>query len=168
MFRQSCGRLPFLVPVTTKSASVIGKLTSFDYFSIDPTPDQISRLKEAAPFTQEMELAFFVVHFGMSKRDFLELTETEKAFIRKEFETHTVTKYTHYRNAMYNALANSKRKKRAKFIELFTKRRPKANKEYNLQAVNLVKRIEEKEGKNWVAEIYRQNGLLRNLKKGRG
>ncbi|AQR76383.1 hypothetical protein ERICI_02994 [Paenibacillus larvae subsp. larvae] len=112
-------------------------------------------------YSYERELAFFVVNFHMSKRDFDELTEKEKLFIRKEWENKVIFESTMTRNAALNAIANANRKKNSRFIELHKKKRERANKEFNTAAIVVITQTEEREGKGWVDEIYKANGLRR-------
>lgn len=104
-------------------------------------------------------MAFFVVNFGYTKEDYSALTETEKTFIRKEFERKTITDTTYLRDAVFNAVINAMRKKGAKFQELFKKKQAKADVEFNEQAVDIVIEVEARDGKSWVDEIYHANGL---------
>lgn len=106
-----------------------------------------------------MDLAFFVVNFGFSKKEYEELTESEKMFIKKEFENKTVRESTYLRDAVYNAVNNALRKKGAKFQELFKKKQAKADTEFNENAIEVVLELEEKNGKSWVDLIYEKNGL---------
>jgi len=117
-------------------------------------------------YAQARDFAFFVANFSYSKKDYDALTELEKMFIRKAYESKIVNESTFIRNAHLNALANSKRKKSAKFIELFKKRRKKVDKEYNKNAESTILKVEEKEGKSWVDKIYASVGRKRPVKKG--
>lgn len=112
------------------------------------------------------DFAFFVANFSYSKRDYNALTELEKHFIRKAYESKVVSESTFARNAHLNAIANSKRKKNKKFIELFTKRRKKVDKEFNKNAEASILSVEEKEGKSWVDKLYAGLGRKRPVKKG--
>jgi len=113
----------------------------------------------AKPFQREMELAFFVVEIGMTKSEYEQLTETEKLFIRKRYEQKFINETTWMRNATLNAINNAFRKKNKKFIDLFPKKQKKADKEYNEKAIKTILKMEEKNGKGWVAKIYRANGI---------
>lgn len=113
----------------------------------------------ARSYSYERDLAFFVVNFGFSKREYNEFSETEKMFIRKEYESKLVNDMTHMRNAVLNAVNNALRKKNKKFIELFKKKNEKVDKEYNLKAVDVIIEIENRDGKSWVDRIYRESGL---------
>lgn len=115
-----------------------------------------------------MDLAFFVVNFGFSKREYLELTDKEKMFIRKEFERKTITDATYIRDAVFNAVSNALRKKGARFQELFKKKQAKADVEFNENAVSTVLEIEETGGKDWVRRIYEANGLKPPMRRGGG
>lgn len=70
------------------------------------------------------------------------------------------------RNSMLNALANSKRRKGKRLIELFKKKRKKADKEFNQNAMAVIERTEQKEGKSWVDKIYAALGRKTPTKKG--
>lgn len=112
------------------------------------------------------DFAFFVANFSYSKHDYDQLSEMEKMFIRKAYETKLVNDMTFMRNAHLNAIANSKRKKAAKFIELFTKKRKKVDKAYNKNAESTIMDVEKKEGKSWVDKLYAGIGRKRPVKKG--
>jgi len=108
-----------------------------------------------------MDLAFFVVRIGMSKADYDALSETEKAFIRKEYESKIVEDSTHLRNAVMNGVANVLKKKHSRFIELWKKPRHKADKEYNDNARAVIEQMERSGGKSWVDQIYAANNQRR-------
>lgn len=104
------------------------------------------------------------MNFGYTKRDYLALTEVEKAFIRKEFERKTIDDSLYLRNAVLNAVSNAMRKKGSKFTELFKKKQSKADVVFNEHALDVVAEVESTEGKHWVDQIYQAN----NLEKPRG
>ncbi|GGD03716.1 phenylalanine racemase [Enterococcus wangshanyuanii] len=104
-------------------------------------------------------MAFFVVNFGYTKSAYLELTETEKSFIRKEYERKTINDATYLRDSVLNAVSNAMRKKGSKFQELFKKKQSKADVAFNEQAMDVVLEVEERDGKSWVDQIYHANGL---------
>jgi len=84
----------------------------FDTSQVEPRTEKQKELAElASSYSRERELAFFVVNFGFTKRDYNELTEVEKAFIYKAYETKLVTEMTYLRNAVLNAINNAFRKK---------------------------------------------------------
>lgn len=87
------------------------------------------------------------------------MTELERAFIRKEYESQVVFTNRQIRDAFYNAYVNANRKKNAKFQELYKKKQEKADKEYNINAIKVINEIEKKEGKSWVDKIYRAAGM---------
>lgn len=109
----------------------------------------------AKSYSHERDFAFFHVNFGTSKQDFLSMTEVEKAFIRKEYETKTVFEMTQFRDAFFNAYANANRGKNRKFQDLYKKKQSKADVEYNMNAVETIMKIEKRDGKSWVDKIYR-------------
>lgn len=120
----------------------------------------------AKSYAYERDFAFFVVNFGYSKQQYDALTETEKMFIHKAYENKEIHFFSFMRNAFLNALANSKRKRNKKFIDLFKKRQKRVDKEFNENATVAILRTEEKEGKSWVDKIYASLGRKRPLKKG--
>ena len=122
--------------------------------------------EKAKSYEHVRDFAFFVVNFGYTKRDYNDLTELEKLFIYKAYESKVVNDTTFMRNAHLNALANSKRKKTKKFIELFKKKRKKADKEFNQNAMQSILETEKKEGKSWVDRLYAGIGRRRPTKKG--
>jgi len=132
----------------------------------EPTLHDLKMGKLAQPFTYERELAFFVVQVGLSIAEYDMLTEKEKMFIRKEYENKFVKDMTWLRNAVLNATVNANRKRNQPFRDLFPKKAPKADKEYNEKVIQTVEEIEARNGKGWVELIYRQNGMKIPLQKG--
>lgn len=94
------------------------------------------------------------------------MTELEKGFIRKEFESHTVFKNTQLRDAVFNATINANRKKGKQFQPLYKKKQAKADVEYNTNAIETIKKVEERDGKSWVDKIYRAIGRRTPKKRG--
>jgi hypothetical protein len=131
------------------------------------TPADI-RLKELAePFKYERELAFFVVNLGRSREEFEDFTEKEKLFIQKEYETKFINDTTWTRNAVLNGVSNAMRKKGAKFIDLFKRKNPRADIEFNENAINTILDMEKKKGKSWVQKIYEKMGFKPSKEGGR-
>lgn len=87
------------------------------------------------------------------------MTELEKAFIRKEFESKTVFENTQLRDAVFNAYVNANRKKNSKFQPLYKKKQEKADVEFNKNAAKTIEEIEKRDGKSWVQKIYKAAGL---------
>ena len=83
----------------------------------------------AKPYQDQIDFAFFVVHFGYSRADYDALSEVEKAFIRKAWEDYTVSWTTLVRDAVFNAVGNALRKKGKRFRKLWKKRTQKADRE---------------------------------------
>ena len=102
-----------------------------------------------------------MVNFNYSKADYDALTETEKKFIYKAYETKTISDCTHIRNAVLNATVNANRKKNKKFIELFEKKQEKVDVEFTENALEVINEVEERDGKSWVDLLYNKNGLKR-------
>ena len=114
-------------------------------------------MEMAKPYQQEIDFAFFVVHFHYSKADFMALSDVEKAFIRKEWENYTVSWTTLVRDAVFNAVSNALRKKGKRFQKLWKKRQKKADKEVIRENTKTIMEIEKKE-KGWIELIYKANG----------
>ena len=87
------------------------------------------------------------------------MTELEKAFIRKEYESKTVMDNTQLRDAFFNAYINANRKKNSKIIDLYKRKQEKADVEYNQDAIRVINKIEERDGKSWIDKIYKASGL---------
>lgn len=119
------------------------------------------------PYQTDMDFAFFCVNFGYSLKDFEQLTPRQISFIYKAWEDKIVSDTTHMRNAVMNAIANAMRKKGKKFIDLWKKRRKKADMAVVYENLKLVREVEEKEGKSWVEKIFKENGLKLPKKGGR-
>ena len=116
----------------------------------------------ARDFIYEIDLAFFVVNFGFSKREFDELTNREIAFIKKAYENKMISDGYNMYNACFTAFYNANRPKRKKALKLF--RKPKVQ-EADMAVIKnnleIVKEIDQREGKTWVDKIYKANGLKR-------
>lgn len=123
-----------------------------------PTPHDLKIQELARPYSYELDLAFFVVEIGMSVKEFNQLTETEKMFLRKEHENKFIKDVTWNRNAVINAEANVNRSKNKRFIDLFPKKN-KADIEYNENAIQNITEMEDEKGKDWVNRIYQANGI---------
>jgi len=106
-----------------------------------------------------MAFAFFAVNFGYTKADYGALTPRDMAFIYKAWENKIVSDTTHLRNAVLNAVSNALRKKGSKFRDLWQKKAKKVNQEMVDENLEIMKQVEEKEGKTWVEILYKANGL---------
>ncbi|CAG9621091.1 phenylalanine racemase [Sutcliffiella rhizosphaerae] len=131
----------------------------------EETPNDLRLKKLAEPFLEEKELAFFVVHIGLSPKDYSQLTNLEKLFISKEYENKFISSTTWTRNAVLNGVANARRNKGKKFIDLFPKKQAKADLEYNENVIEAISRMENKNGKGWVDRVYEKLGF-KDFKKG--
>lgn len=121
----------------------------------------------AEPFREEIDFAFFAVNFGYSKRDYLELTDTERMFIYKAYENKEVSWSTLVRDAVFNAVGNALRKKNKKFQKLWKKRSKKADKELIRETTVTIMEIEQKE-KGWIDRIYKANGMKKPRRNRKG
>lgn len=121
----------------------------------------------AKPYHEDMDFAFFAVNFGYTKRDYLDLTEIEKAFIYKAYENKVVSWSTLARDAVLNAVSNALRKKNKRFMKLWKKRSKKADKDLVEDNMKTIQSIE-KEETGWIDLIYKANGMKKpTRRKGR-
>lgn len=111
-----------------------------------------------------MDFAFFVVNFHYSRADYDALTEREKLFIRKAYETKTVTDTTLIRDAVFNAMWNVNRKKGRSFRQLWRYATKPADKGKAKDDMKLIQEIEEKET-DWISRIYEANGMKKPEKR---
>lgn len=142
--------MPFFVP---------SRLIELEYLGGDIKEDE-----EAKDFRNEMDFAFFVVNFNYTKDDYYSLTPKEKAFIIKAWENKLVADSTLIRNASLNAQGNINRKKGKKFIDLWTKKQRKLDKDVALENLRIIE--ETNKDDSWVDKIYQINGMKRPQKKG--
>lgn len=106
-----------------------------------------------------------MVHIGLTRAQFEDLTETEKMFIRKEHEAKFISDTTWMRNAVLNAEINANRKKTKPFVDLFPKKQSRADLDYNENAMKNIIEMEKKKGKSWVDKIY-EKLKMKSPKKG--
>jgi hypothetical protein len=149
--------LPFFLP---------RRLIEYEYFQNDPEPEY-DRIAE--PYRKEIDFAFFAVNFGYSKADYEALTPREKAFIYKAWENKIVSDTTFLYNAVFTATYNVNRKKNKRALKLWRKAKvQKADMEVIHDNLKIIRDVERKEGKSWIAQIYRANGLPVPGRKGGG
>ena len=135
-----------------------GRLIDFTYLSGgDPDPEYE---REGKSYRRDIDFAFFAVNFGYSKSDYEELTPRERAFIYKAWEDKLVSDTTFLYNAVFTATYNCNRKKGKRALKLWKKLKVrKANMEVVQENMSTIMQIEQKEGKDWIAQIYEANGL---------
>lgn len=158
--------MPFFIPCQCEvgdphfdRVQTIFELTDSQYFGSELTNEQ-QRLEELAiPFKHERELAFFLVNIGISRSDYLSLTDLEKVFIKKSYEDKIISDNTLFRNAVLNAKINAERKKGKRFVELFKKQPRKIDQNIREQTWDLILNIEKKENDHWTDKIYESNGI---------
>lgn len=111
--------------------------------------------------TQDGEFAFFFVNFGTSYTEYIDLSDTQKAFIYKEYENKVISENTFFRNAVLNGVSNALRKKGSKFIELFEVNKPveEAEIEYLVYSSEILRQQESRGDLSWVDKIYEANGM---------
>lgn len=134
-------------------------LIDYEYFDTQPISGE--QKQEREPFQREIELAFFMTEFGLSKRDYEDLTPAEIAFIMKAWEEKTVRNTTYIRDAVYNATINANRKKRARFIKLWRKTgKIKEDKVQDYkEKITKIEDIEKAEGKSWLEKVFAGAGI---------
>lgn len=108
--------------------------------------------EEARQYRDDIDLAFFVVNFGMSPEEVNNLTGREKSFIRKEWENKIVRDTNLIAKAVNNAVVNAFRKKGGRMIPMWKKinRRDEQAAE---EARVLIKRIQQTDDRSWHAKI---------------
>lgn len=105
-----------------------------------------------------MDFAFFAVNFGYSKSDYEALTPREKSFIYKAWENKKVSDMCLVYNACYTAFFNANRSKKQRAIRLLKGRRQRVD-ENTVSENRAVIRMADKNDGDWIAKIYRANGL---------
>jgi len=101
-----------------------------------------------------------VVNFGYTKADYEALTPAEKLFIRKAHEDKTVGDSSLFEKAVEIAIGNTVcRKKGKRALSLWHKQQRPADKAVVQKQIEIVKEVEEKNGKNWVQAIYEAAGI---------
>ena len=149
--------MPFFLP---------SQLVEFEYFGDNSGEVDESYNDLARDYERDIDFAFFFVNFNTSKRDYMELTKREKVFIRKAWEEKEVRESTFMRNAVMNAVANAMRDKKTPFKDLWKKKQKPVDfeaVEINLDAIEESNREDEFD---WVAEIYKANGLNKPVEGG--
>lgn len=120
----------------------------------------------AEPYRKDMDFAFFAVNFGYSKSDYEALTNREKAFIYKAWESKIVSDTTFMYNSVFTAVYNANRPKRKRALKLWNKPKVrKADMETIHSNMEMIREIEEKEH-NWIQAVYRANNLPVPKKRG--
>ena len=149
--------MPFFLP---------SQLVEFEYFGDNSGEVDESYNDLARGYVRDSAFAFFFVNFNTSNRDYMELTKREKVFIRKAWEEKEVRESTFMRNAVMNAVANAMRDKKTPFKDLWKKKQKPVDfeaVEINLDAIEESNREDEFD---WVAEIYKANGLNKPVEGG--
>lgn len=143
--------MPFFLP---------RELVEFEYLGSDNEDSEYTKMAE--DYSKEIDFAFFVVNFGYSKRDYEEISETEKAFIFKAWENKMVLESSLVNRAAFNAIINANRKKGKKYVNLWEKNKyRKVGDETMLESREKFERLLENEKKSngdWVKQIYMANG----------
>lgn len=116
--------------------------------------------REAEPYRNVADFAFFAVNFGYSKKEYEELTPTERKFILKAWEDRTVSWTTLVRDAVLNAVTNAFRKKGKRFQKLW-KKRSSVSMEDIREYMRISEKVKRETGNNWIDRIRKANGMRR-------
>lgn len=114
----------------------------------------------AREYQYEIDLAFFVVNFGFTKKDYNELTNREIQFIKKAYENKLVSDGYSMYNACFTAFYNVNRRKNKRPLKLFNKKKvSKGDLDSIKTNLEIIEEVDKKEGKSWVEAIYKANGI---------
>ena len=149
--------MPFFLP---------SQLVEFEYFGDNSGEVDEAYNDLARGYERDIDFAFFFVNFNTSKREFMELTKREKVFIRKAWEEKEVRESTFMRNAVMNAVANAMRDKKTPFRDLWKKKQKPVDFEVVENNLDVVEESNKEDEFDWVAEIYKANGLNKPMEGG--
>lgn len=133
------------------------RLIEFEYFG-GGEPDK-DYAREAEPYQNDIDFAFFAVNFGYSKADYEALTPREKLFIYKANENKIIADSYHIYNAVFTAFYNVNRPKRKRPLKLFRKGAKTADMETVRDNMKIIQEVDKIEGDSWVRRIYESNGM---------
>lgn len=133
--------MPFFLP---------RRLIELQYLGSDEKDEYYDEL--ASPYKYEQELAFFIVNFGFSKKDFDELTPKEIAFIHKAYENKVVFETSLINKAVLNAIYNTNRGKK-RFKALWEKKPQRTDPTLKAIAFSDIQQAEKKKGFDWIKKI---------------
>lgn len=133
------------------------RLIEFEYLG-DSEPDE-EYVKEAKPYRNDMDFAFFAVNFGYTKADYNALTPREVRFIYKAYEDRIVSQSYLIYNAVYTAFYNVNRSKRKRALKLFKKKAARVDKATQQENLEAVMESQKNDG-DWVARLYKENGFI--------
>ncbi len=137
-----------------------GRLIEFEYLEPSVLDEEVREM--AYPYQDDMDFAFYAVHFHYSREDYEALTPRQKIFIMKEWENYLVSSTTHIRNAVQNGFYNVNRPKNKRYLPLWKKRIQKIeNKEELKHMANAIQKSEKIKGTAWVDIVYKANGMKR-------
>lgn len=139
--------MPFFLPE---------RLISFEFFGGDEDPEYG---KEAKPYQEDIDFAFFAVNLGYSYQEYCDLTPRQRVFIYKAYENKYITEAMMIYNAVFTATYNVNRPKRKKALKPLERRTKKVDREHVADTVQLAKEIDQKEGRKWYEKILRANGM---------
>lgn len=136
------------------------RLVELKYLGGDEPDKEYKEL--AKPYQEDIDFAFFVVNFGYTKRDYLELTPRERYFILKAWEDKHVLETSLQYRSTFTATYNVNRPKRKAALKLWNRKKTeKADMEVVQRNMAIAYEVIEKEGNSWIDKIYKANGLKR-------
>ena len=100
--------MPFFLP---------RRLIELEYLKTK-NPSSEEEIKEAKPYRNDMDFAFFAVNFGYTRAQFNALTPREIAFLYKAYEDSFVSRSYQLYNACFTAFYNANRGKKRRALKL--------------------------------------------------
>lgn len=127
------------------------RLVEFEYLETK-TDEDYQEL--ARNYQKEIELAFFMVNFGLSKVEYESLRPIEKHFIYKAYENKLVSETTHIQRALQTAFYNVQRPKGSTPLVLWKRKTKGEATEHLKKAYEEMRQLEKQS--HWVKYLYEQ------------
>lgn len=127
-------------------------LVKLEYLGVENENVQIN--EKSKRYEKERTLAFFVVNFGYTKKEFEQLTKLEIQFILKAWENKLVLETQLMANAFLNSHVNAYRKKGKKIIPLWKKNKKKSDVVLLKKQYENILEHEKTQSRDWVFKLY--------------
>lgn len=127
-------------------------LVKLEYLGVENENAQIN--EKSKRYEKERTLAFFVVNFGYTKKEFEQLTKLEIQFILKAWENKLVLETQLMANAFLNSHVNACRKKGKKIIPLWKKNKKKSDVVLLKKQYENILEHEKTQSRDWVFKLY--------------
>lgn len=127
-------------------------LVKLEYLGVENENAQIN--EKSKRYEKERTLAFFVVNFGYTKKEFEQLTKLEIQFILKAWENKLVLETQLMANAFLNSHVNAYRKKGKKIIPLWKKNKKKSDVVLLKKQYENILEHEKTQSRDWVFKLY--------------